>query len=191
MNKVFKLIIFSLTLLMMSNYGFTQQICPLDSSAFKPKEVTSLDSFKKIPILDNGRIKPLDSYARNTMLQFSGLRKYQDEEAISWLTRLLFAPQQTRNDKIFLINSPDISQALGIKEEKKRRYSFAQIEPKLEILAQLASATVKIDKKERDVVENEILRVYDNVKFYSILSLSFSFSFPHPDFTITDNTIYT
>src|SRR5689334_7042378 len=76
-----------------------QMVCPLDNSAFKPKEVKSLKSFAKIPILEEGRIKPLDTYARNILLRFSGRRSFEKKPAIQWLARLLFAPETTRKNK--------------------------------------------------------------------------------------------
>ena len=110
-----------------TSFAMAQSICPLNSNAIKPKEVKSLESFRKIPILDNGRVKPLDTYAENILLQFSGRRSYEKTEAIRWLARVLFAPEMTREDKVFLINHPAILEDLKIPEEKKRRYSYAQL----------------------------------------------------------------
>ncbi len=158
-----------------------QPIYPL-----KPKEVKSFNIFKHIAILENGRVKPLDTYARNFLLRVSGKQSMNREKAISWFARFMFAPDKTRGDKIFLINNPELAMGLGIKEEKHRRYAFAQIEPVFEKLSQLVEQANAIQPKERDLVESEIIRLYENVKLYSMLSLSFSFSFPHPDFTISD-----
>jgi len=164
-----------------------QTICPLDSTAFKPKTVASLENFKKLPILRNGRVKPIDTYAQNILLQFSGLRTFDKKNAVNWLARHVFAPQQTRTDKVFLINNPSIAEALGIAPEKKRRYSFAQLEGQLERLTQLARNAHQIDQKDRDIVESEIIRLFENVRLYTDLSLSFAFAFPHPDFSVMEN----
>ncbi len=173
---------------LLSTTTSAQEFCPLDGGAIpKPKEVKSLGTFKKIPILEEGRVKPLDTYARNILLRFSGRSSLNKEEAIYFLARLLFAPETTRADKIFLINHPAIPEALGIEPEKKRRYSFAQIEPQLSKLQELAVAADHIEEKERDVVENEIMRLYSNMELYAGLSLNFTFTLPHPDFTIANS----
>lgn len=161
-----------------------QMICPLDNSAIKPKEVKSLKAFARIAILEEGRVKPLDTYARNVLLQFSGRRSFEKKPAIQWLARLLFAPETTRNDRIFLINNPEIAQALSVESEKERRYSFDQLEKNYPKLVELAQAAGKIEEKERGVVDAEILRVHKNLELYAKLSQNFLFAFPHQDFTI-------
>ena len=166
--------------------AWAQPICPLTNKPIVPKEVSSLESFKGIPILHNGRIKPLDTYARSVLLQLSGKSSYEKMPAIHWLARVVFAPVVTQDDKIFLINNPDIAHALRIEEEKYRRYSFNQLKPSLSRLKDLAAAADKIDEKKRDVVENELMRVYQNVLTYSDLSVSFSFAIPDSDFSISD-----
>lgn len=159
-----------------------QALCPLDT--LKPQEISSFDVFRRIPVLEQGRIKPMETYARNFLLQLSGKRGYGKEQAVAWFARFLFAPRATFNDKVFLINNPEILEAIGIEPGKTRRYAFKQLEdgyPKLRELAQAADA---IEPKERSAVEREILRVYSNLYLYSRLSGATAFAFPHPDFTI-------
>ena len=150
------------------------------------KAAVALNNFRTIAILHEGRVKPLDTYARHVLLQFSGRSQFQKERAIDWLARLLFSPETTINDKIFLVNNPAIAQALGIEAEKKRRYSFNQIEPKFDRLEELAQSAFKIDPKERDIVENELLRLYENIKLSTQLSLNFAFAIAHENFTVLD-----
>ena len=128
-------------LLLFAQTALAQAICPLNGQPLKPKGVHSYESFKRILILENGRIKPLDTYAQDILLQFSGKTTLEHTKAIEWLARLLFAAQLTRNDRVFLINNPVIPESLGLKLDKKRRYSFADLEKifnKIEELAQAA-----------------------------------------------------
>ena len=168
-----------------------QMICPIDNSPLKPKEVKSLAAFEKIAILDQGRIKPLDTYAQNTLLRFSGKRSFQRKPAIQWLARLLFAPETTRKDKVFLINNPEIAQAFKIEPEMERRYNFDELEKHYEKLIELAQAAAKIDEKERSLVDQEILRIQVNLELYTKLSQSFLFAFPHDDFMMASPQLKT
>ena len=174
-------------IVMVPVYG--QMICPLNGQPMAPKGVRSLETIKRLPVLDNGRVKPLDTFARSLLLQFSGRQSFERKSAIDWLVRLLFSPEQSKKDKVFLINNPAIPADLGIKVEKHRKYSFAQLEPNLDKLADLAHAASKIPDKEKDVVEAEIIRVFNNVKLYVELSQVFQFAFPSKDFTITDTWV--
>ena len=146
----------------------------------------SLESFKKLPILDQGRTKPLETYAQNVLLQFSGKRFYNRYSAVEWLARLLFSPETTYEDKIFLINNPEVPLALGITPDHKRRYSFSQLAKGYHKLGELATEAAQIEEKKRSIVESELIRVYGNFILHLDLTQSFQFAFEHPDFEITD-----
>ena len=112
----------------MSMAAMAQMVCPLVPQGMKSKGVASLESFQQIAILENGRIKPLDTFAQNLLLQFSGKRTLDRRPAVEWLARLVFASETTFEEKIFLINNPELPVALGIEPDSKRRYSFLQLE---------------------------------------------------------------
>ncbi|MCA9407198.1 MAG: cytochrome c biogenesis protein CcsA [Candidatus Omnitrophica bacterium] len=180
LNSLFSTLFFSICLI--AGDASAQMACPLDS--LTPKKVASLEIFKRIPLLNYGRIKPIETYARNFLVQLSSRSRYEKETAIEWFSRFLFAPRTTYADKIFLINNPEILEAIQIVPEKRRRYSYKQLESGFEKIKALAEVVEKIDDKERSVVEREILRVYNNFLLYIRLSGAFSYGFPHPDFTI-------
>ena len=82
-------------------------------------------NFSHIPIQESGRIKPLDTFARNQLLLFSGkeyLKSNADDEkdlsAIDWLISLLSNPSEELHRQVFYIsewnNSPDVEIGLGL-----------------------------------------------------------------------------
>ena len=160
-------------------------------TAFAQPEVKDFTNFKKIPVLDSGRLKPLDTFARSLLTQFSGKDHYEKQEACRWLASLFFNPDSTLNDKIFLINNPDIAVALGITPQQDRRYTPNQLKQNYSMLAQLQQAASKIPDKERSLAENEIMRIFDNINLYADLSRSFVFAYPQSDFTITSKVTKT
>jgi len=173
--------------LLLPSVSSAQLFCPLDT--FKPQKIKSLEVFKRIPVLNEGRIKPLDTYVQNFLLLLSGKRRYGHESALEWFARFLFSPRTTFTDKIFLINHPEILEALKVEPEKGRRYSFRDLEPEYVKLQQLAMASREIEDKNRSAVEREILRVYNNVYLYLRLSGAMMYASPHPDFTINSPSI--
>jgi ABC-type transport system involved in cytochrome c biogenesis permease subunit len=140
--------------------------------AFAQPGVKDFSNFKKIPVLDSGRLKPLDTFARSLLTQFSGKDHYEKQEASRWLASLFFDPAVTLNNKIFLINNPDIAVALGIAPQQDRRYTPLQLQQSYRKLADLEQAAEKIPEKERSLAENEIMRVFDNISLYTGLSSS-------------------
>jgi len=146
----------------------------LCSTAFAQPGIKDFSNFKKIPVLDNGRLKPLDTFARSLLTQFSGKDHYNNQQASQWLAALFFNRASTIDDKIFLINNPDIPQALGIAPQQDRRYTPAQLQGNFSLLLGLAQAASKIPEKERSLAENEMMRVFDNVSLYLDLSHYFT-----------------
>ncbi len=154
------------------------------STAFAQPGIKDLGNFKNVPVLESGRLKPLDTFARSLLTQFSSKDHYEKQGASAWLAALFFNPDSTLNDKVFLINNPDIATALGITPQQDRRYTPRQLQQSYPMLTQLQQAAAKIPEKERSVAENEIMRVFDNINLYEDLSRSFIFAYPQNDFMI-------
>ena len=73
-----------------------------------------------IPIQDNGRVQPLDSFARNQLLvihEKQSIKSY-DMSSTNWIADLLIDPEISYNKKIFKIKSPQIASTLGLEWRK-------------------------------------------------------------------------
>ena len=168
-----KLLILTLTLfLSFANLALT-------ASAAESKTYSKyLPEIERLTILDGGRLKPFDTYARNKLLQFSGRAKikYKDKKlsASEWLSLSIFEPEEAESIKVFLINNPQIAQSLNIKEEEKRRYSFSSLRERVDLLNDFASKAFEKEEKKRDLIENEFIRTFTNFHNYSQLINSFS-----------------
>lgn len=99
-------------------------IMPLTSQAAEKDDAFDLSSFSALPVLDQGRVKPLDSFARIYLNKFSGREHYAGQSATHWLTRTLFDPAGAVNDAIFKISHPS---ALGLTPRPGNRYGFADV----------------------------------------------------------------
>ncbi len=154
------------------------------SAVASPK--ISLDKFKAMPVLDGGRVKPLDTYARVTLMQLSARSAYKGQAAVEWLARVMFTPKDAMDDKVFRINNPDVVYSIGVEPQSDSRYTFAQISPAISKLSDLADAAMKVDEKKRTPVESEIIRVANNLSVYVGISNAFLFAIPSPDFKVTD-----
>ena len=160
-------------------------------STFAPGElrVTELAPLQHIVVVDGGRPMPLDSYARITLLRLSGRRGYARRPAIEWLARVLFTPNETHNDEIFLVDNPEVIDALGLESRGRDRYSLAFLLPGLPELERLAEDAAAISEDSRNIVEREILRLWNNVGLYANLLSSFAFTYPHRDFQVDDQAL--
>jgi ABC-type transport system involved in cytochrome c biogenesis permease subunit len=149
--------------------------------------VNSLDQLRQVVILEQGRKKPLDTYAQNILKQFSGQSTFQKKPAIEWLARVLFTPEATYEDKVFLVTNPEVLDSMGVTREGKARdrYSFSQLKPGLAQLHQLAFKVSRVKDQDRSFIENEIIALYSKLYLYQQLLVSFEFLFPRPAFAVT------
>ena len=146
--------------------------------------IDDLTELRRLPVLHNGRKMPLQTYARLLLVQLSGRTTYQGEAAESWLARLMLDPVSTLDDRVFLINHPEVAQALTIPVDENRRYSFTDLHGAMGRLGNLAQRAARLASDDRSQVENELLRLYANQVLYLDIYHSFEFARPHPAFAI-------
>ncbi len=149
----------------------------------------SIKQFGTIMVLESGRKKPMDTYARNKLIQFSGKQTLKGEPALEWMCRVLLEPQNAEDDLIFIINNPEIPDALGINPRAKRRYSYSELYNSMGQMDKLIADIVKKEQSEWTAFDKEIARVNRNVREYMLLRSIFSFGEPKEQFQITDTTV--
>ena len=101
-----------------------------------------LAAFAELPVQVGGRIKPLDSVARNTLLILSGRQKVVTDEGltlspIEWFIDLTMRPEVADTYPIFKIEFPDDLGLVGLAEQGERYYSFNELLPFSEELRRL------------------------------------------------------
>ena len=84
--------------------------------------------FGKLPIVADGRVKPIDTYARNTLRIISGSETYKDSDdryqpAIRWLLDVIARPDEAKKHKAIRIDNLDVTEALGLKPRKGFKYA--------------------------------------------------------------------
>lgn len=116
-----------------------------------------LYEFGRLPVVDEGRIKPLDSLAQETLLALSNRSTVLDEEhkktipAIQWLLMTIARPEEAEKLHVIRIEHPDVIAALDLPEDRKTmRFSLAELRASTaatELQKQLAALD---DKKSED-----------------------------------------
>ena len=78
----------------------------------------AMEKFGRVPVLLNGRIKPLDTVARNSLLIIHGKQTLAAEDGsltpMDWLAEVMMKPEQADERKIFVIRNADTLAALGL-----------------------------------------------------------------------------
>lgn len=88
-------------------------------------------NFAIIPILHEGRVKPLDSFARVELQKIYGDDRYHGMPAIQFLAVLLFNPAAALDAPLFTIRDPQLMEQLGLNHSGNRLFSLSDISPGL------------------------------------------------------------
>lgn len=145
---------------------------PAQAEGFNYKE------FSNLPVLHEGRIKPLDSFARIHLKRFSGKETIDGQPAIVWLSEVLFDPTRATLRPIFKITHPDLRTQLKLEDKDGRLFSVDRL---TEFLSQTAPQVNTLYAQNRDELETgqqALLDLHDNaLSFFQILR-SFSIIMP-------------
>ena len=130
-----------------------------------------LPEFGRLPVLLDGRIKPLDTVARNSLLIIHGRQTVRVEDgrtisAIEWLSEVLMQPKIANHRRVFTVRNPEILSALGRTAEQIRYFSFSELLPHLGEIEHRAALARNIEAQLRSSFQREIIELYDRVSLY-------------------------
>jgi ABC-type transport system involved in cytochrome c biogenesis permease subunit len=117
------------------------------------KSEFDIKGFASLPALNGGRLKPLDTMARTTLLLLRGKQtvwsgdietmtsgerrksvragEIRKMTAIEWLMEVTMYPHKAHDYPVFRIDHPDILGMLGKSPEEKKYFSFHELQPQL------------------------------------------------------------
>ncbi|MEP6686351.1 MAG: cytochrome c biogenesis protein CcsA [Verrucomicrobiota bacterium] len=142
-----------------------------------PESGFHLREFGRLPVLLNGRVKPLDTVARNSLLIIHGRQTVHLEHgatlsAIDWLAELLMNADHADQREIFVIRNPETLAALGWGADAGKYFSFQQLFPHVQEIEQQAKFAQKVDAQLRSPFQRDIIKLYERVMLYHHLKNS-------------------
>lgn len=129
-----------------------------------------IENFAELPVQVGGRIKPLDSVARNTLLVLAGRQKVVTAEGqtlspIEWFMDLTLRPELADTHPVFKIEFPDDLGLAGLAKEGQRYYSFNELKPHFEELLRLYNA-MDPEPKKRSPYDKQIADLNSGLTLY-------------------------
>ena len=144
-----------------------------------PKSAYRLDEFGRLPILEGGRVKPLDSFARNALLMIRSKQTVRVDgktiEATHWLLDAAFKPEVADTYSAFVVDDPEVLGLLGL-ENKTRYLAYWQIEPRREEIGKQAIAAEKIESARRSRFQNAVINLDRRLTLYERIKNTFMVS---------------
>ncbi len=142
----------------------------------KPEKEFHTRAFGRLPVLLNGRIQPMDSVARNTLLQFRSRQSFALEEgrqltAIEWLLEVMMKPELADDRKTFRIDHPELLGLLKLPESEKY-FSFNQLKPSLVEIEKQGGRIDGVEPQKRTPFEKQMMKLFASASLYSRLQIS-------------------
>ena len=153
----------------------------------------AVTAFGRLPVLSEGRMKPLDSVARSTLLVIQGRQRVMtpDDREITpdeWLLDVLFFPEKADTYRVFVVDNTDllsligknddnlkihyektsdqIAALVGIISSSQRRMSFNEIAPYLSQIEAQEKLADPVPPQSRTRFQAAVVQLYGNLSHY-------------------------
>ncbi|NBV84856.1 MAG: cytochrome C biogenesis protein [Verrucomicrobia bacterium] len=140
------------------------------------------NAFARLPVLANGRIQPLDSLARNTLLQirekqsvrtFAGEQPARTLTAAEWMLEMFFQQELADTRPVFRILHTELKGLLGLPLEADpernsdgKHFSWNQIRDKLGELRDEARRAGAVAESARTPFDRAVLQLWNSAGLY-------------------------
>jgi ABC-type transport system involved in cytochrome c biogenesis permease subunit len=169
-------------------------VCVLLGPMARPAgESEAVRAFGRLPVLAEGRIKPLDSVARNTLLLIQGRQAVtvpgKDElTPDEWLLDVLFVPERADTYRVFVVDNPDLLSLIGKNDEnlairyqgavkqamaligflpsRQRRMSFDEMAPYLSQIEAQEKLAEPVEAQARTRFQSAVVQLYGSLSRY-------------------------
>ena len=125
-----------------------------------------------LAIQDGGRRKPIDTFARETLIKTTGRSSYTDTHGKKWqandfLLSMLLDTHDWKSEPMILVSLGQLIEKLGL-DKTQRRFSFTQLTslPELNVLAAEAHALRKAEKP-LDRLQSEVMSVSERLALFA------------------------
>jgi ABC-type transport system involved in cytochrome c biogenesis permease subunit len=180
MKKIFQKWFPPLLMCVMALWFFSQLQPPKDKDF-------AFSEFGKLPVVADGRLKPMDSLARDSLLQIyekqtfniapwqSWNEKPKIISATEWLANVMMNPQVADGWPVFRVDNPELITFLKLPEKNAalhqdgEHYSWNQIAPSLDAFDNENARVEKIESAERNAYERAVIKVHERMALYAQL----------------------
>lgn len=138
------------------------------------KGMLDATDFAAMPILDQGRVKPLLSFAESNLQLIRGSTSLPDASALDWLAEILFAPEQAYDRPVFNIADTRVTDALGVGRRMPHVYSAHELGEGLASHQALLRDALGKAEAQLTPTQKELIATYNKVQIVGELARSLS-----------------
>lgn len=138
------------------------------------------EAFKHIPVLQDGRVKPLDTFARVQLQQLSGSETIEGMSASEWLAQSMFQPDVAVKLPWIKLENAQLASSLGLPAGKDMRYTYREVLAAYEQRREVVIALVQKSDAQLSKHERAFLDMYSHINDYSHITRALTLVLPAP-----------
>jgi ABC-type transport system involved in cytochrome c biogenesis permease subunit len=141
------------------------------------KDDIDLGKLGKVPVQVGGRVKPLDTVARNSLLIIHGKQELRLENgrtlnAIEWLADVLFNAPAADQYQVFLVQNDEVLGLFGWEQSQRKYFTFVEFAPFLTQIEEQGDQADKLEAVQRSAFQTAILNLRNGLVLYQRLKNS-------------------
>lgn len=151
--------------------------------SYGPKAGTmDLREFGRLPVIADGRVKPFDTLARNTLRVLSNRETFRDAEderqpAIAWLLDVMCQTDQSESHRVIRIDNLEVLDLLGLQRRASHLYSISELRKEAvkfeEQVDKAQSDSRTLGAENLSVYQRKLLELDRRVRSYTRVAAAF------------------
>ena len=142
------------------------------------KDGMDLYRFGQLPLIAEGRVKPFDTLARNSLRAIANRETFKDDTgkrqpAIRWMLDVIASPAKAEKHKVFRIDNMEVLDTLGLKRRQGNLYSVAEIRQGIEAFEKQVAQARRKDVADLSTYERKLMELDQQIRTYTRVAGAF------------------
>jgi ABC-type transport system involved in cytochrome c biogenesis permease subunit len=134
--------------------------------------------FGKLPVVDHGRAKPVDSLARTCLQILSARQSFLDshgerQPAIRWFLDLVARPDAAAEHAVFRLENTEVLSTLGLTAREGFRYSYREIAARHGALKEQVDLALTVEPSRLSIYQKKVLELDRKLALWNMLIHAF------------------
>lgn len=138
----------------------------------------NLYTFGQLPVAHKGRVKPIDTLARNTLRQLSQRETVRMDgnqiSAVEWFLAVISDAPGSADYPIVRIENEEVLRVFGLERREGFRYSLTELQPGMGEFIKQIDASAQLKSEELTLKQSKLRELYQRLEAYMTIRRAFT-----------------